>query len=90
MIGVDLNLDVFLYGQRSPANETEKPSHKFTVPDEFMYIDGSKFRDKLGDQSCYLPIFRNRDYANDTWIFGNIFMNQYYFTFDMTPLTEHN
>lgn len=57
-----------------------------------MYINGSKFNDVKGDESCYLPLFRNRDHlmANDTWTFGNIFMNQYYFTFDMTPLTEQS
>ena len=47
-------------------------------------VPGSMFNDKQGDKNCYLPIFRNSDPENTAWVFGAIFMEKYYFVYDMS------
>lgn len=43
------------------------------------------------DAICYIPVFKSVDDHNtDTWYFGNLFLENYYTVFDMTPSTEHN
>ena len=51
-----------------------------------MFIDGFSFSDRLGSNSCFMPFFRQEKNLkfgnNDTWIFGTVFMDQYYMIFD--------
>jgi hypothetical protein len=37
-----------------------------------------------------LPIFKASDDNLDTWILGNLIMQDYYVVFDMTPFDERN
>ena len=38
-------------------------------------------------ETCYVPIFRTVENRQDTWILGNIFMQQYYTVFNMESMT---
>ncbi len=55
---------------------------------ENLFISGSKLGDT--DLTCYLPIFKASDDNLDTWILGNLIMQDYYVVFDMTPFDERN
>ena len=55
---------------------------------ENLFISGSKLGDT--DLTCYLPIFKASDDNSDTWILGNLIMQDYYVVFDMTPFDERN
>lgn len=70
----------------SNSNEILNRKLPLILPDEMMYVPGSNFNDQLGDFSCYLPIFKHKlekDGMNQTWIFGNLFMSQYYTVFNL-------
>lgn len=59
--------------------------YDLTLSTEDLLIDGSQIGNDRGD--CYLAIFRSQLYHgnNQTWVFGNIFMEKYYMVYDMTP-----
>ncbi len=46
--------------------------------------------DQLGDSAntCYLPVFKSDQGAQDTWFVGNLFLNYFYIVFDMSPFDE--
>ena len=50
-------------------------------------VPGSHVGDDKGDDVCYTPFFIS-DNDSHTWFFGNMFMNDYYTVFDMTPFME--
>jgi len=50
-------------------------------------VPGSHLGDS--DYVCYSPVFMS-DNDELTWYFGNMFMNNYYTVFDMTPFSERN
>ena len=52
-------------------------------------VPGSHLGDAEGDAVCYEPVFMS-DNDSKTWFFGNMFMNEYYTVFDMTPFSEKN
>ena len=60
--------------EKSPIDITIK------VPGEKMLIEGSRINYWLGDQQCFLSVFRNT--ADDNNIFGSVFMQNYYTVFD--------
>ena len=44
--------------------------------------------DSIGDPgTCYLPVFKSGA-SQDVWYMGNLFMNYFYLTFDMSPYDE--
>lgn len=59
------------------------------IDNEKMYVSGSRFNDTLGDNSCYLPIFRH-NLDKQKVIIGNILMSKYYTIFDMSRLKDQN
>ena len=82
---LDLKIDIY-----SRVGHNKQNQIRLELPNDFMYISGTVFNDRLGDQSCYLPIFTTNlnGYDNNTWVFGSQFMSQYYLVYDMSPLEE--
>ena len=52
---------------------------------EDYLVKGSHVGDS--DEFCYCPVFIADD-DSKIWYFGNMFLNDYYVVFDMTPYTE--
>lgn len=62
-------------------------TYSIPVTKNYM-IPGSQLGDT--DDTCYLPVFRSDQTAQDTWYVGNLFMNYFYMVFDMSPYDEKN
>jgi hypothetical protein len=41
---------------------------------EDLLVGGKTFKDKRGDDYCYLPIFQSDDLDKTQWVFGAKFM----------------
>ena len=50
-------------------------------------LPGSHVGDPEGENVCYSPVFIS-DNDDKTWFLGNMFLNEYYTVFDMTPFSE--
>lgn len=55
-----------------------------------MYIKGSTFNDKDGDDVCYLPFFGSYNYFNNRWILGSVVLKNYFLVYNMTPLENNS
>jgi hypothetical protein len=63
--------------------------NQWTLPSNNNFlISGSDFGDSIN--TCYVPVFRSINGYADTWYGGNIFLNYFYITYDMTPYTENS
>ena len=40
--------------------------------------------------NCYIALFKSKKGHQDTWIFGNLVMENFYVVYDMTPQDEGN
>jgi hypothetical protein len=56
------------------------------VVEEYL-LSGSHVGDPEGNNVCYSPVFIS-DNDTKTWFLGNMFLNEYYTVFDMTPFNE--
>lgn len=50
------------------------------------FLDGENVFDS--QNKCFIPVFMHEG-VGDMWYLGNIFMRNYYVSFDMTPYDEH-
>ena len=61
--------------------------YNIKIPNEQMLISGKAVGDSAGDGSCYLAVFGpsygfSEVMRNDTWILGNVAIQNYYLVFD--------
>jgi len=64
-------------------------SYHYQIPFSEMYASGSNFGDT--DKTCYIPVFNHGqqgDVESNLVMIGNIFMQQYYFVYDQSPLAH--
>lgn len=63
-----------------------KQSYSLNVADNngSLLVNGSIFDDS---DFCYIPVFRSM-LDQETWYLGGLFLQQYYITYDMTPIDE--
>ena len=68
------------------VGDTVKDTFDIIIRLESTFTSGEQFGDSKNQ--CYIPVFKSAETKQDTWHIGNLFMQNYYTVFDMTPHDE--
>ena len=83
---LDLDLKFLL----TDEHNGQQRMYEIVLPDDLMYINGTRFSDRRKDRACFLPIFRQQSLGDDTIILGSIMMSQYYVVYDASFKNSQN